>query len=224
MLNFHDLAQKYAKIALNDKGLEKFQVLADFLINENKKFNLTAIRDQDGIYLKHFLDSLTLNLAVEEIAKKDRSFDLGKVRIVDFGSGAGFPALPLAIVFPETQIVAVESIGKKCRFIEAASKELSLSNLKVVQSRVEDLPNKQISGFEVVTCRAVTRLPKLIEYTMPILKKGGYFIAMKNEERLEEEIRASEEMMKKFSGKITKRIKVMIPELSQRELVIIQKI
>jgi 16S rRNA (guanine527-N7)-methyltransferase len=195
--------------------------LAEFLLEENKKINLTAIRDLDGIYQKHFLDSLTLNLAFTKIGL---NLAQSGTRIADIGSGAGFPGLPLAIAFPKAQIMLVESIGKKCKFLENAVKFLNLKNVQVINARAENLSDLT-DKIDVVVSRAVAFLSKLSNWCLPLVRKNGFFIAMKNTESAQIEIadEQTKKILKKNNSNITKQIKIEIPNLSPRELIVIQK-
>ena len=180
MNNFKELVKEYAGIELTDKQIEQFATLAEFHLETNKTINLTAIRDLDGVYMKHFLDSLTLFKAIPENTKY----------IADIGSGAGFPGLPLAIANPNIQVTMIESIGKKVNFIKSCLELLKLPNANVVNERAEKLANdKRFRGeFDVVTARAVTALPELIQLCIPMVKSDGVMISMKSENKEELEL------------------------------------
>lgn len=213
MDNFKDRALEFAGIRLSQKQIEQFEQLANSLLETNKTTNLTAIRDLEGVYTKHFLDSLTLLKALPEKAKN----------LADIGSGAGFPGLAIAIARPDIKITMVESIGKKTAFIQKSIELLKLKNAVVVKERVEALGNdkKFKKSFDVVTARAVAFLPKLIELCMPLVKAGGVFLAMKNDN--EEELNESEKSLHLFGGIVERKIQVNIPTLTPRQLIIIRK-
>ncbi len=214
--NFIKYAEKYAKVNLTEAQTDKFQALADFLLSYNQKVNLTAIRDLDGVYLKHFIDSLTVNLAVSEIEKAGTKIQ----NLADVGSGAGFPALPLAIIYEDKKITAIDSVGKKTKFISEAAKILGLENIKVINDRAEKIV---LQKFGLVVSRAVAQLPQLLDWCLPLVKNGGYFVAMKNAETSDQEISDSQKNLQQSSVEIINRFKIEIPNLTNRELIICKK-
>ncbi len=148
---------------------EKFYILTRLLIEENEKTNLTAIKDIDGIILKHYADCLLIE-----------KFITHKAEMIDVGCGGGFPTLPLAIVREDVSITALDSTAKKLGFISTVSKELSL-NIQTLARRAEEIgrEEKYRERFDVVTARAVSAMNVLDELCLPLTKKGGVFIAMK---------------------------------------------
>ncbi len=213
MDNFKELAKEYAGEELNNEQLEQFAKFADFLLETNKSINLTAIRDLEGVYIKHFLDSLTLLKAIPENTKN----------IIDIGSGAGFPGLPIAIARPDIKVTMVESIGKKVSFIEKSIELLNLSNAKAINERAEKLSlGKNFNQkFDVVTARAVTALPELIKLCIPFIHKNGIMIAMKSENK--EELDMAERVLIGENLKIEKIVKINIDGLNPRNLVVISR-
>lgn len=213
MTNFKELVKENIGIDLNDKQIQQFSTLADFLLETNKSINLTAIRDMEGVYLKHFLDSLTLLKAIPENTKN----------ILDIGSGAGFPGVPLAIANPDIQITMMESIGKKTNFIKKCIELLELSNASVINERAEKLSSTKNlkESFDVVTARAVTTLPELIKLCFPFIHKNGLIIAMKSKN--DEEIEMAERVLETENLKIKKIISIEILSLNPRQLIIIEK-
>lgn len=212
MNDFKELVKEHIGIELNDRQIEQFSTLADFLLETNKTINLTAIRDIEGVYLKHFLDSLTLLKAIPENTKT----------ILDIGSGAGFPGLPLAIANPNIQITMVESIGKKTNFIKKSIEVLNLSNASVMKQRAEklSLDNKFKEKFDVVTARAVTALPELITLCVPFINKDGIIIAMKSENK--EELEMAERVLVGEKLKIKEIVPINLPDLNKRQLIVIK--
>jgi 16S rRNA (guanine527-N7)-methyltransferase len=147
----------------------------DRLLETNRSFNLTAITDPDEAWDKHILDSLTLLPELRELAAGSS--------IVDGGSGGGLPALPLAIALPALQFTLLEATGKKARFLEQTASELGLANVHVVSDRAESFgrgPGRE--HFDAATARAVSRLPVLLELTVPLIKVGGLSLAIKGEQ------------------------------------------
>jgi 16S rRNA (guanine527-N7)-methyltransferase len=214
MNNFKELVKEHTGIELNDKQMDQFATLADFLLETNKTINLTAIRDVDGVYMKHFLDSLTLFKAIPENSKY----------IADIGSGAGFPGLSLAIANPNIQVTMIESIGKKVNFIKRCLELLKLPNANVVNERAENLSNDKRfkEEFDVVTARAVTALPELIQLCVPLVKKNGVMIAMKSENK--EELELAERVLVGEKLEIKEIVPVNIPNLNPRQLIVVGRI
>lgn len=167
---------KKINIELNNKTLAKLDEYYNILNEENKKYNLTRIITKEEVYLKHFYDSLTITKIVNI---KDQS-------ICDLGSGAGFPGLVLAICFPSANITLIESNRKKCYFLNLVKEKLNLSNVTILNTRIEEYAKINREKYSVVTARAVAPLKHLLEYGIPLVKKGGYFIAMKSNIEKEE--------------------------------------
>ena len=195
----------------NLKDLDRYK---DLLIEYNKKFNLTAIKTEEEIYLKHFYDSLTLTQAV----------DLNQnLKLLDIGTGAGFPGLVLKIFYPDLEITLLDSNHKKIMFLETVIKELNLKKTICINSRAENLSKEYREYFDMVTSRAVSALPVLCELSIPYLKVDGLFIAMKGDS--EEEIKKSSKILEQLDSKIidVKRFNLPI-ESSNRSLVVIKKL
>lgn len=167
---------KKIKIELNNETLAKLDKYYNILNEENKKYNLTRIITKEDVYLKHFYDSLTITKIVNI---KDQS-------ICDLGSGAGFPGMVLAICFPSSHITLIESNGKKCSFLNLVKEKLNLKNVIILNTRIEEYAKTNREKYSIVTARAVAPLKHLLEYGIPLVKKGGYFIAMKSNIEKEE--------------------------------------
>ena len=155
---------------INDDILSKLDIYCKFLMEYNEHTNLTAIREEKDIYLKHFYDSLTI-CRVIDISKVDS--------LMDIGTGAGFPGMVLKIFFPNLHVILVDSNNKKTKFLTELCPKLNVDNIEVINNRVENLLTRFINSIDVVTARAVTNLPVLLELATPFVKKDGYFIAMK---------------------------------------------
>lgn len=197
-------------IEITEDYEKSFLKYADLLIEYNQKVNITAITDRREIYIKHFLDSV--------IFYKDVVGD----KLIDIGSGGGFPALPLKIIKPELKVTLVEATGKKCEFLRYIVKELDLKDVTVLNARAEDLAkdDKYREKFEICTARAVAGLNTLCEYCMPFVKKGGLFLAYKG--NAEEEINSGKNAIKILGGKLLKTEEREI-EGAKRTLVVIKK-
>ncbi len=177
---------------LDDDMIEKFDKFTKILIEENAKINLTGIKDAEGIRLKHFVDSLWAVDLIEKNAK-----------IIDVGSGAGFPSLALAIAMPNAHILSVESTGKKVKFQQKIIGALSLSNTTVINKRAEDVANsaQYREVFDVAVGRAVANLSVLAELLLPFVHVGGKMLAWKSI-KAEDEISDAKKAIKILGGKI----------------------
>lgn len=164
---------------------EKFKTFCDFLLESNKKFNITAITDRDGVYLKHFADSLAGVDNFPECAN-----------ILEIGSGGGFPSIPLKICRPDLKFTLAESNAKKCNFLKEAGKLLDFEDFTVINSRAEELPQNFKGKFDAVTARAVAGSSVLCELTIPYLKTGGKAVFYKNysEKEITDAARAAEKL------------------------------
>ena len=200
-------------ITVTKGNLASLAKYKDLLIEYNKKFNLTAIKSDEEIYLKHFYDSLTL---IKAYSLK------GNIKLLDIGTGAGFPGLVLKIFYPDLELTLLDSNHKKIEFLEVVIKELNLKNVTCINSRAENLPETYREYFDIVTSRAVAHLRILLELSIPYLKVGGHLIAMKG--LSEEEIKESAKILEKLDSTIVDTIKFNLPiEGSNRSLVIVQK-
>lgn len=157
-------------IKVEKKELEALEIYAQMLIQENKKYNLTAITDVEDIYLKHFYDSLTITKLI----------DLNKsLKILDIGTGAGFPGIVLKIFYPNLEVTLIDSNNKKITFLKNVIEKLHLNNINCILGRVEDLSINYREHFDIVTSRAVASLRILVELAIPFTKISGYFIPLK---------------------------------------------
>lgn len=215
---FKELMCSYGKmidILFNDEQLNKFYNYMNLLLEWNEKINLTAITNPEEIVLKHFIDSLTINKYIEK-----------NKNIVDVGTGAGFPGIPLKIYRPDVKITLVDSLNKRIIFLNEVIDNLKLNDIYTVHSRIEDFgkDKKYREKFDYVTARAVANLSVLSEYLIPITKVNGKCICMKGSE-IEEEVDNSKNAIKILGGKIEKIEKFDLPNTDiSRNLVIINKI
>ncbi len=158
-------------ITLTTTMLEQLETYYEVLLTENKKYNLTAITNKEDVYLKHFYDSLTLSKIIP----------LSNQSLCDIGTGAGFPGLVLKIVFPNLQVTLVDSTEKKCNFLKMVIKKLGLKEIEVINERAEIYSKTVRERYDIVTSRAVAPLKHLLEYSIPLVKVNGTYIAMKGD-------------------------------------------
>ncbi len=207
---FISKAQQY-NIEITPPLAEKFNMYAQLLVEWNQKINLTAILDPEGIEDKHFIDSLLL-ASQPEI----------KGKIVDVGSGAGFPGAVIQLLKPETEVTLMEPTGKRITFLQQVGKALNLP-FACVKERAEEAARKEWrESFDIATARAVAALPVLCEYCLPLVKPGGYFIAMKGD--VDKEVQEAENAIAKLGGKYIETRNFVLPEGSERTLVVIKKV
>ncbi len=213
MQDFLDYAKEHG-IDLGPKRLEHFKTYLSTLLEWNEKMNLTGITDPEDIWHKHFLDSLTVLEALPQNAK----------RLIDIGTGAGFPGLPIAIVRPDLDITLLEATGKKVKFLEHVILTLGLKNVATIQGRAELLNKEKAykAKYDIALARAVALLPVIVDYALPFLKQGGILIAQKKlttDEKLQ-----SEEQITKLGGSLKTSMPLTVPSLPDRELVIVEKL
>lgn len=212
-------------IVLTQKQEEQFLAFYYLLVEWNSFMNLTAITEFDEVMKKHFLDSLALvKFFYEENVSSDELSDLS-FRLIDVGTGAGFPGIPLAILFPNASFVLMDSLNKRIKFLEEVKNKLKLTNVVCIHSRAEDLArNKEYrEQFDFAVSRAVANLSTLSEYCIPFVKKGGAFISYKSE-KLQDELNQSKSALFLLSGEVKNTISFILPNSDiNRNLLIISK-
>jgi 16S rRNA (guanine527-N7)-methyltransferase len=192
-----------------------FQTYYDELVAWNERANLTAISGLEAVQIKHFLDSLTCLLA----------FPAGSgQRVIDVGSGAGFPGLPLCIVRPDLRLTLLEAVGKKTDFLRAMVPRLGLAGVSIVQGRAEDVARdpEQREQYDIVLARAVAELRILAEYTLPFCRTGGIVIAQKRA-GIDEEIASAARAISTLGGAVHACLSVELPGVEPRQLIVIAK-
>ena len=205
---------KKINIDLTKDQLEKLDKFYKLLISWNELINLTTIINKEDVYLKHFYDSLTLIKAIN--LNKD-------LKVLDVGSGAGFPGIVLKIVFPNLKITLLDSLNKRINYLNEIIKELELKDINTICDRSEEYTKVHREEYDLVVARAVCHLGILLEITISSVKVGGFLIAMKGS--LNEELKDSEAIIEKLNSKITDIIEFKLPiEFSNRTLVKIEKI
>lgn len=201
-------------IKLNELQLDKLDRYYELLVEWNEKINLTSITKKEDVYLKHFYDSLTLIKAI----------DLNNnLYLCDIGTGAGFPGLVLKICFPNLNVVLVDALEKRVKFLNLVIKELNLKNIIAVHNRAEEFVKENREKFDIVTSRAVAKLNVLNELCIPLVKVEGYFISMKA--NINEEVENATNSLNKLNSKIENIISFKLPkEESIRNIIKIKKI
>ncbi|MBQ7837997.1 MAG: 16S rRNA (guanine(527)-N(7))-methyltransferase RsmG [Clostridia bacterium] len=217
MVNTNLLISDAEKLGLsieNDK-IKQFEKLAELLVEQNKTMNLTAITDPDGIAVKHFADSIS----VLNAAKFDE-----KARVLDVGTGAGFPGIPLLIMRPGLDLTMLDSTAKKLKYVASTVEELGLT-ANVLHTRAEEAGQSKEyrETFDIVCSRAVAALNVLCEYCLPFVKVGGVFVAMKAA-KAQEEIEGAKAAIKLLGGKIIDEKSFTLSDGGERNLIIIKKI
>lgn len=212
-----ELINKAQKIGINmgEEDANKFYNYMNLLLEWNEKINLTAITAKNEVILKHFIDSITINKYIEE-----------KNNIMDIGTGAGFPGIPLKIINKDKEFTLVDSLNKRINFLSEVSKELNLENIKCIHARAEELATNSAyrEKYDIVTSRAVARLATLLEYMLPFVKIGGKCICMKGA-NIEEELKEAKKAIEILGGKIEVVDKFYLPESDmERNIVVIEKI
>ena len=202
-------------ISVTDEMLTRFEKLAFLLVEQNKTMNLTAITDPDGIAVKHFADSISALSAAD--------FPQG-AKVLDVGTGAGFPSIPLLIARPDLDMTMIDSTAKKLKYVASAVESLGLT-AEVLHTRAEEAgQNKEYrEKFDIVCSRAVAALNVLREYCLPFVKVGGVFLAMKGA-KAQEEIADAKAAIKTLGGKIVDEKSFTLSDGGERTIVVIKKI
>lgn len=197
----------------------EFSITADFseykkvFLEENAKLNLVSKNDEKVLFEKHIYDSLAIKLFFEK-------YKINNAKLLDIGCGGGFPSVPIAIEFPNINVVGIDSIRKKINSINNMKEALALKNLSTICGRVESLSGER---FDIITSRAVADLAKITAYALPLLKKNGYFVAYKSKKALEE-LEGAKEILKKYRAEVVDIINYTLPleEVYERNLIVIR--
>lgn len=204
---------KKINITVTDHMLEQLEKYDEVLRAENKKYNLTAIKNKEDVYLKHFYDSLTLSKIIK----------LENQSLCDIGTGAGFPGMVLKIIYPNLKVTLVDATEKKCKFLQLVIQKLGLKDIEVIHARAEIYSKTVREKYDIVTSRAVAPLKHLLEYSIPLVKVEGNYIAMKSD--IQKEIENIDIYYKKLKIEEEKILTFTLPyEESTRTLIRYKKI
>lgn len=212
---FEELLEKQ-KLTLTEQQRNQFAIYYDMLVQWNEKMNLTSITEKKQVYLKHFYDSISLSFFVP-------LNDV--VTLADIGSGAGFPSIPLKIIYPHLRVTIIDSLNKRIQFLQALVEKLELVDVDCVHSRAEDAGRNELyrEQFDLVTARAVARLNVLNELCLPFVKREGLFVAMKGAQGLEELEEASRSIRELNSEHVDSFNFSLPKEESLRYIILIKK-
>lgn len=211
----NDLIEKVNSIGIeiSQKQAKQFYKYMELLLEWNEKMNLTAITDPEEVILKHFIDSLTI---IPYLKEADT--------VLDIGTGAGFPGIPLKILEENKKFTLLDSLNKRIIFLQTVINELELKNIRAIHGRAEEFVNKEREAYDIVTSRAVARLNVLLEYMLPFVKVGGRCICMKSFE-IEEELKEAKKAIEILGGEIEKIDEITLPNTDiKRKIVVIKKV
>lgn len=204
------LFEKY-NLNLTEEKLNKLNIFYSELIFYNNSFNLTAITEENEVFIKHFLDSIFPQFLIEKNSS-----------VIDIGAGAGFPSLPLKIYRPDLNVTMIDSLNKRVNFLNDVIKKLELENISAFHARAEDFAKTSRENFDYAVVRAVAKIPTLIEYAFPLLKVGGRLLCYKGGD-VEEELKQSENALKILGG-VVERVEKFNLEGNSRTIVLIKKL
>lgn len=204
---------------LTDKQKQQFKLYFKILVEVNEHVNLTRITEENEVYLKHFFDSVTPLFTFGEVFKDGST-------LCDVGAGAGFPSIPLKILNPTLKVTIVDSLAKRLTFLKDLIEKLGLTDVELVHGRAEDVGQNKLyrEKFDLVTARAVARMSVLSEYCLPLVKKGGYFIALKGP-KAEDELDDSKKALEVLGGELVKEEELTLPQSEEeRTLILVRKV
>ena len=205
-----------ANVKIDEKQLAMFEIFYDYLVAENEKYNLTAITEKTDVYVKHFIDSVLI---------QNLSFDFSNKKMIDIGTGAGFPLIPLKIMNPNLYITGLDSLNNSVSFIKSFCDQLDLTGVGLIHGRAEDFgqDKKYREQYDFAVSRAVAELRLLLEFVMPFVKVDGYFLAYKSIKTKTELEEASNALIQ-MKSKLIDTVEFMLPnDYGKREIMVIQK-
>ena len=207
---------EFFNISLNEMQEKQFHKYYEMMITWNQVMNLTAITDYDEVMQKHFVDSLALAQGLEVSSYKT---------LIDVGTGAGFPGIPLKIMYPQLEVVLLDSLNKRVKFLNAVVEELGLEKIRAIHGRAEDIARQKQyrESFDLCVSRAVANLSSLSEYCIPFIKEGGMFVSYKSGV-VDEELEKAKKAIYLLGGEKKNVVKFILPDSDiERSLVIIEK-
>lgn len=215
MTKLEELLREF-EIEIDSEKNNKLEKYRELLLGWNSFMNLTAITEEDDVNIKHFLDSLTIFRTGELDGKKS---------VIDVGTGAGFPGIPMAIQNPDLEVTLLDSLNKRIKFINKVVEETELENVTTYHGRAEEFARKKEfrDAFDVSVSRAVANMSTLAEYTMPYVKPGGVMIAMKGSE-YKEELKEAENAIKILGGEIKEVKEITLPDGILHSLIVVEKV
>jgi len=211
------LKEILSKNGISDEKCNLFQTYYEMLVDWNERMNLTAITDEEGVATKHFLDSLNAN--VDDVIKSASS-------VIDVGTGAGFPGIPLKIMDPTIKLTLLDSLAKRVNFLNEVTSELGLENVSAIHARAEDMgtDKKYREQYDVCVSRAVANLATLTELCLPFVKCGGYFVSLKGP-KAEQEVEEAKNAIKLLGGKFIRIERYAVSDTDlDHNIVIIKKL
>ena len=213
----NELLEKAKKIhiILTQEQVEQFYRYMQLLVEWNEKMNLTAITEQKEVILKHFIDSISINKYIKDVEK-----------VIDVGTGAGFPGIPLKIINKEVSFTLMDSLNKRITFVQEVSNMLYLDKIECLHARAEELSSnvRYREQYDIVTSRAVARLSTLLEYMLPFVKEGGKCICMKGS-HFEEELEESKKAIEVLGGELETVEHFVLPDSDiERNIIVIKKV
>lgn len=214
---FISYAESEFDILLTDEQKEQFEAYLGLLLDWNERMNLTAVRDSNAIQIRHFLDSLSCVMVTGGLNGRS---------LIDVGTGAGFPGLPLKILYPDLQLTLADSVAKKTKFLEAVVVELGLENVTVLAERAETLGQQPShrARYDWAVARGVVEMRALAEYLLPLCKIGGHMLAQKGESA-EREIRTAQQAFRMLGGSNITNKAIQLPEMDTLHfLVVVEKV
>lgn len=202
-------------IETNEKMLEDFEEYKELLVEWNQKMNLTGIEDEKEVFIKHFLDS---------VSAVTKGYIQNGMSLIDVGTGAGFPGMPLRICLPELKVTLLDSLNKRINFLQEVANKLSIEDIKFIHGRAEDFGKKEEyrEQYDIATARAVAGLPVLMEFCVPFIKVGGYFVCLKGP-NANLELEESKKAMEVLGVEYIEKIDIKLPEIDLNHNILIFK-